>query len=146
DTGGQIDRLCVSERVAVCDLAGQSVFRVMLIRTAFDRFRLVLTVHHIVLDGWSMPILLGEVFGSYRGQRLQAVAPYRRFVSWLAGRDRGVAAAVWREVLAGFDAPTLVGRAQSVGSGRRGSRSFRVDEHITGGVNELARSCRITVN
>ncbi|EUA31111.1 condensation domain protein [Mycobacterium xenopi 4042] len=58
-----------------------------LIRIAADQHRLVLTNHHIVLDGWSLPILLGEIFASYQGQRLPAAGSYRRFVAWLAERD-----------------------------------------------------------
>ena len=83
----QIARVCAAERAAVCDLAEQPAFRAALIRTAEDQHRFVLTNHHIVLDGWSLPILLGELFASYYGQRLPAAAPYRRFISWLAGRD-----------------------------------------------------------
>src|SRR5262249_23331770 len=64
----QIQRLCAAERAAVCDLADQPAVRAALIRTAEDRHRFVLTNHHIVLDGWSMPILLGEIFASYHGQ------------------------------------------------------------------------------
>ena len=56
-----------------------------------------------------MPILLQEIFASYYGQRLPAAGPYRRFVTWLAERDLDAAHAAWREVLAGFDTPTLVG-------------------------------------
>ena len=70
------------------------------------------------MDGWSLPILLGEIFAGYHGQRLPAPAPYRRFVTWLAGRDLDAAHAAWREVLAGFDTPTLVGPAAKVGAGR----------------------------
>ena len=101
DVDEQIQRLCAAERAAVCDLADQPAFRVALIRTAADRHRFVLTNHHIVLDGWSMPILLREIFASYYGQRLPAAAPYRRFVTWLADRDlrcrpRGLARGVGR--------------------------------------------------
>ena len=121
-------------------------FRAVLIRTADDQHRFVLTNHHIVLDGWSLPILLREVFASYYGQRLPAAAPYRRFVTWLAGRDRDAARAAWGEVLAGFDTPTLVGPPDRLGLGRRGVASFRVPEHTTRAVSELARSSHTTVN
>ena len=80
----------------------------------------MLTNHHIVLDGWSMPILLQEIFASYYGQRLTAAGSYRRFVTWLADRDLDAAQAAWREVLAGFDTPTLVGPPGRLGLGRRG--------------------------
>ena len=106
----------------------------------------MLTNHHIVMDGWSLPILLREIFASYYGQRLPAAAPYRRFVTWLADRDLDAAHAAWREVLAGFDTPTLVGPPARLGLGRRGVDSFRVPEETTRALGELARSCHTTVN
>ena len=86
DVEEQIARLCAVERAAVCDLADQPGFRAALIRIADDQHRFVLTNHHIVLDGWSLPILLGELFAAYYGQRLRcgaAVSP----VCQLAGRS-----------------------------------------------------------
>ncbi|MGA9677504.1 MAG: amino acid adenylation domain-containing protein, partial [Mycobacterium sp.] len=151
DAGGidveeRIQRMCAAERAAVCDLADPPAFRVVLIRTAPDLHRFVLTNHHIVLDGWSLPILLQEIFASYHGQRLPAAAPYRRFVTWLADRDLDAAHAVWRAVLAGFDTPTLVGPPQKSGPGRRGVTSHWVPEQTTRALGELARSCHTTVN
>ena len=146
DVEEQIQRVCAAERAAVCDLADQPAFRVALIRIAKDRHRFVLTNHHIVLDGWSLPILLGEIFAGYHGQRLPAAVSYRRFVTWLADRDLDAAHAAWREVLAGFDTPTLVGPPDRLGLGPRGVKSFRVPEQTTRALGELARSCHTTVN
>ena len=146
DVDEQIQRVCAAERAAVCDLADRPAFRVALIRTAEDRHRFVLTNHHIVLDGWSLPILLREIFASYHGQRLPATVPYRRFVTWLADRDLAAAHAAWREVFAGFDTPTLVGPPDRLGLGRRGVASFRVPEQTTRALGELARSHHTTVN
>ena len=87
DVDEQIQRVCAAERAAVCDLADQPAFRVALIRTAADRHRFVLTNHHIVLDGWSLPILLREIIR----QLLRAAAARGRAVSqlcYLAGRSR----------------------------------------------------------
>ena len=143
----QIQRVCAAERAAVCDLAdaaglpgGVDPHR------ATDRHRFVLTNHHIVLDGWSLPILLREIFAGYYGQRLPAAAPYRSFVTWLADRDLDAAHAAWREVLAGFDTPTLVGPPDRLGLGRRGVESIRVSAETTRALGELARSCHTTVN
>jgi non-ribosomal peptide synthase protein (TIGR01720 family) len=102
----ETDRLCAAERVAVCDLADQSAFRVALIRVGPQRHRLVLTFHHIVVDGWSLPILLGEIFAMYHGHPLSAPGSYRRFLTWLAGRDLEAARDAWREALSGFETPT----------------------------------------
>ncbi len=146
DAEEQIQRLRAAECAAVCDLGDQPVFRTLLIRVAADQHRLMLTNHHIVLDGWSMPILLGEIFAGYYGQRLPAATPYRSFVSWLAARDRDAAREAWSEVFAGFDTPTLVSPRQRLEPGKRGSQSFGVPTQTMRAVTELARSCHTTVN
>ncbi|WP_118914297.1 amino acid adenylation domain-containing protein [Mycobacterium shigaense] len=142
----RIRRLCAQERAAVCDLANPPVFRAALVRTAPDRYRFVLTHHHIVLDGWSLPIVLQDIFASYAGQQLPAPVPFRRFVTWLAGRDTEAAAAAWRKVLSGFDTPTLVGPRQAREPGRRGAASFRLPEQTTQALTHLARAHHTTVN
>src|SRR5690606_28799000 len=96
----EIEKICAAERAAVCDLENQPAFRVALIRVADNTHRFVLTNHHIVLDGWSMPILMEEIFAGYQGVRLPAASPYRSFMAWLAERDHHAAHAAWREVLA----------------------------------------------
>jgi non-ribosomal peptide synthase protein (TIGR01720 family) len=146
DVDEQIQRLCAAERAAVCDLAEPPAFRVALIRTAPDRYRIVLTNHHILMDGWSLQILLREIFASYYGHRLPAAVSYRRFVTWLAGRDRDAAHAAWSEVLAGFETPTLVGPPNRLGLGERGVKSFRVPAETTHAVGELARTHHTTVS
>ena len=146
DLDEQIRQVCTSERAAVFNLADEPGFRAVLIRTGDDRHRFVLTNHHIVLDGWSLPNLLREVFASYYGQRLPAAPPYRRFITWLAARDREAARAAWGKALAGFDTPTLVGPPDRLGLGRRAVTSSRVPEHTTRALGELARSSHTTVN
>ncbi|ETZ57085.1 D-alanine--poly(phosphoribitol) ligase, subunit 1, partial [Mycobacterium avium MAV_120709_2344] len=143
----QIRQLGADERAAVCaDLTESPAFRVALVGTATDRHRLLLTNHHIVLDGWSMPILLGEIFAAYYGQRLPAPAPYRGFVDWLAERDLDAARAAWAEVFAGFDTPTLVGPQDPVELGPQQVETFTLPADLTRAVTDLARSCHTTVN
>ena len=141
---GEIEQLSAAERVAVRDLADRPTFRAALIRTAGNEHRAVFTFHHIVIDGWSLPILLQEIFASYFGQRLPAAAPYRSVVSWLANQDHDAARAAWREVLSGFETPTLV--APSAQAGQRGVENYRLSAETTEALGELARSCHTTVS
>jgi amino acid adenylation domain-containing protein/non-ribosomal peptide synthase protein (TIGR01720 family) len=141
----QIEQVCAAERAAVCELNGEPAFRVALVRISADRHRFVLTNHHIVVDGWSLPILLGEIFAGYHGQPLGAAGSYRRFVTWLAERDLDAAHAAWSEVLADFDTPALVSSGHRL-SGTRGVATFELPAGITGAVSDLARSRQTTVN
>ncbi|MEU1276594.1 condensation domain-containing protein [Streptomyces sp. NPDC005799] len=79
--------------------------RFVLLRLAECRHRLVLTNHHILWDGWSLPLLVRELVALYeRGGDDTGLAPaasYRAYVAWLAGQDRDAALAAWQEALAG---------------------------------------------
>ncbi|WP_085168577.1 non-ribosomal peptide synthetase, partial [Mycobacterium celatum] len=146
DDPHEMQRLCAAERAAVCDLAHEPAFRAALIRTAPDRHRFVLTNHHIVLDGWSLAILMREIIAGYGGQPLPAATPYRTYVAWLADRDLDAARAAWREVLAGFDSPTLFAPPDRLSLGTRSVESFWVSAQTTAAVSELARSSHTTVS
>ncbi|UGT72574.1 amino acid adenylation domain-containing protein [Mycolicibacterium smegmatis] len=145
DIDAQIAQISAAERAAVCRLGDQPPFRAAVLRTGEETYRFVLTNHHIVLDGWSKPILLQEIFVSYFGQRLPAPVPYRRFVSWLAEQDNDAARAAWRGVFNGFETPTLVG-TPGLALGRRAVESFQVSAETTQALGELARSCHTTVS
>ncbi|WP_409371045.1 non-ribosomal peptide synthetase, partial [Mycolicibacterium elephantis] len=146
DIDQQITQLCAAERVAVCDLAFQPPLRAALIRSGIDEHRFILTNHHIILDGWSLPVLLGELFASYHRQWLPAAVPYRRFISWLADRDLDTARTAWSEVLSGFDTPTLIGPPDRLGPEHRDVKVFQISEDLTRAVGELARSHHTTVS
>ncbi|MFI5510327.1 amino acid adenylation domain-containing protein, partial [Mycobacterium sp. NPDC051804] len=146
DLEEQIRSVCAEERAAVCDLGGQPAFRAALIRAAVDRHRFVLTNHHIVVDGWSMPILLGEIFAGYHRQPLPPAVPYRRFVNWLADRDLHAARSAWSEVLAGFETPTLVGPSDRLALGARGVIRHQLSTENTRALGELARAHHTTIS
>ncbi|WP_224171929.1 non-ribosomal peptide synthetase [Mycobacterium avium] len=146
DVDEQLEQLSADERAAVRELGDRPPFGAALIRTADTEHRFVLTVHHLVMDGWSLPVLLQEIFACYYGARLPAPAPYRGFVTWLAARDVPAARAAWRAVLDGFDTPTLVAPRGADAPGRRGVASFRMAAETTSAVSELARRRRTTVN
>ncbi|MGH3580820.1 MAG: condensation domain-containing protein, partial [Mycobacterium sp.] len=140
---GEVGQICADERAAVCDLGDQPAFRAALIRLAPDRYRFILTNHHIVLDGWSMPILLGEIFAGYHGHRLPATTPYRHYVTWLAARDRDAARMAWGELFVGFDAPTIVAPPEP---GARNVETFTLPAEVAREVAGLARARRTTAN
>ncbi|GGY37539.1 amino acid adenylation domain-containing protein [Streptomyces djakartensis] len=108
----EAERIAVADRVRRFDPARPPLLRFTLIRLGQARYRFLLTAHHLVLDGWSVQLLLDELFQLYtRGGREDAMPPaarYRDYLAWLAGQDRAAAEDVWREVLKGVDEPTRV--------------------------------------
>ena len=142
----RIEPVCAAERAAIADLADQCPLRAVLICTAAECYRLVVTNHHIVLDGWSLQIVLREIVANYGGQPLPPPVPYRGFVAWLAGQDVEAARAVWRDLFAGFEAPTLVGPPDRLGFAARSVQSVQLPTDTTHALTELARAQHTTLN
>ncbi|WP_308442715.1 condensation domain-containing protein, partial [Rugosimonospora africana] len=146
----EADVVAAEERGRRFDLGRPPLLRLVLVRLAAQRFRLILTKHHIVLDGWSVPLLLGELFALYvnggDSAGLPRVKPYREYLRWLAGQDRQAAKAVWQEALSGVE-PTLIAGAVVGQSGVLPRRvPLTLSRELTAAVQRLARANELTVN
>jgi len=103
------------------DLSRPPLQRLALMRLGRDLHRFVWSHHHVLLDGWSLPVLLKEVATLYqafsRGQDLRpdAPRPFRDYVAWLGRQDLAAAERYWKRALEGFGSPTplLMGRPAS---------------------------------
>ncbi|MEU0507601.1 condensation domain-containing protein, partial [Nocardia sp. NPDC005998] len=123
----------------------------MLVTTAPGHYRLVLTNHHLLLDGWSTPLLLKELLVLYATDGdatiLPEVRPYRDFLAWIAGQDQAAALDAWARAFDGTQEPTLVAQADP---GRRYTESRDVvaelTEKQTAALTSLARSRGVTLN
>lgn len=109
-----IDALVLTERVRGFDLKSPPLMRVVLVKRAPGRSRVVWTYHHLILDGWSEPLVLSAVFRSYAALAAStrpepaSSARYRDFVAWTEAQDLAAAEGYWRSALAGFDTPAVV--------------------------------------
>ncbi|MFD4573531.1 amino acid adenylation domain-containing protein [Streptomyces sp. NPDC058417] len=132
-----LEELTEADRLRPFDMARPPLLRFRLIRTGTDTHRFVLTAHQILFDGWSMPLIVGELFTLYGDPEapLPPVAPYKTYLAHLARQDTAGAEAAWREALDGLTEPTLVapgttadpgagepGAAGNTGEGRDGAR------------------------
>ncbi|MFG2912774.1 amino acid adenylation domain-containing protein [Kitasatospora sp. NPDC048298] len=102
------DRIADQDRLERFDPARPPLMRFTAIRLGRRRYRLLWSVHHLLLDGWSMPLAARELLalaGLAGAEPLPEPAPYRTYLRWLAGQDREAARAAWAETLAGLDGP-----------------------------------------
>ncbi|MEU8659045.1 condensation domain-containing protein, partial [Actinoplanes philippinensis] len=107
-----LERALAADRTARFDLTSPPLIRFTLVRLAADRHVLVITNHHVLLDGWSLPIVIRDLFRLYRRSgdpaELEPAVPAADFLGWLSQQDQGRAERVWRAALTGLDGPTLV--------------------------------------
>ncbi|MFD4355425.1 amino acid adenylation domain-containing protein [Nocardia sp. NPDC058518] len=86
------------------------LLRLLCVRCGPRDIRLIVTNHHLVLDGWSMPLLLGELLALYEAEDggLGEPVSYLRYLEWLDRQDAAAARVAWSEALAGLAGPTLI--------------------------------------
>ncbi|MEU8611698.1 amino acid adenylation domain-containing protein, partial [Actinoplanes sp. NPDC048791] len=131
-----VDTVAAAERAEPFDLARPPGMRYALVRLAADRHVLVQTVHHIVADGWSVPLILNDLLALYAGQPLPPAPAYRDFLAHPGTGDPEAFA----RLLDGVDEPTLLAPGADAPAARL---SATVDG---AGVQAVARAYGITVS
>ncbi|KAH8125409.1 hypothetical protein LI328DRAFT_167378 [Trichoderma asperelloides] len=61
----------------------------------------VLTIHHALYDGWSMPLVVDRVNKAYENQTVSRPAGFKHFIKYLANMEMDKSASFWREQLHG---------------------------------------------
>lgn len=111
---GELDDIVAAQARRPFDLARGPMLRVLLATLPDGQRRLVVTAHHILLDGWSLGVFFRELFALYQAgaapDALPAPRPYRDYIGWLAAGDNDAAVDGWREYLDGLDPLILADR------------------------------------
>ncbi|MEV0684908.1 amino acid adenylation domain-containing protein [Nocardia sp. NPDC050378] len=151
-TEADLADLLAADQAAGFDPAVAPLLRFTVYRTGSGRNRLVLTGHHILLDGWSMPLLMKELLVLYTtggdASVLPEVRPYRDYLDWLSRQDRTVAEQAWSELLHGVE-PTMLAPEltwpRPTGTGY-GLCEFELDATATAALTTFAASVEVTAN
>ncbi|MGP3689624.1 amino acid adenylation domain-containing protein [Streptomyces sp. IBSNAI002] len=125
------------------------LLRLLLLRRGPDDHLLVVTVHHILVDGWSMPLLVGDLLALYGSDgdtsAQEPVRPYRDYLKWLKAQDVPAAEGAWRGALAGLDEAVLVAPADpSRTAVRPGVHRVELSQEATARLTAAARSLGTT--
>ncbi|MBN3724640.1 non-ribosomal peptide synthetase [Burkholderia sp. Ac-20379] len=146
-----LDTLAADQLKQGFDLTRPPLQRLVMVRTGAQSHHLIWTHHHILMDGWSMSRLMGEVLRHYDGGVTTANGGrYRDYIEWLGRRDAGASETYWRERLAEQDAPTRIASRPLPADGNmaagRGHCTVELDAAATERLVAFARACRVTVN
>lgn len=126
-------------------------------------WRFLWSHHHLLTDGWCLPILMREVLECYESFALDRPyeaplpPPYRAYIEWLQSKDINHAKAFWRNNLQDFDTPTALGIDQkrlhtnavnqtSENEPRYEACTIELDPVTTSSLTQLARSQGLTLS
>ncbi len=109
------------DRMREFNFSSAPLMRVTQFRIAEDHHRVVWTYHHLLLDGWSLPLLLKEWITAYQIQSQtslpkpesaisgRSLHPFRDYITWLQSQDDVKAKRFWKSYLEGFTSSTPIG-------------------------------------
>ncbi|QNH03777.1 amino acid adenylation domain-containing protein [Pseudomonas sp. B11D7D] len=144
------------ERDQALELNDAPLMRLCLVRLPEQRWHLIWTFHHILMDGWSVGVAIQEWLALYyqqvRGDSagLPPSRSYRDYIAWLAEQDVQATEHFWREQLQDFSEPTplpsFAPPPEAPQAHPYAERETRLDAAETERLNQFARSQHLTVN
>jgi nocardicin nonribosomal peptide synthetase NocB len=145
--------LLAEDRKRPFDLARAPLLRVQWMRLAEDHGYLLWSHHHILLDGWCLSLIWGNMFAAY--EQLKATGrvslppsrPYRDYIEWLQRQDvRSESESFWREYLAGFSRVTGFSTVETHFDGEYDTYVVTLPADRTEELRRLAQRYRVTLN
>jgi amino acid adenylation domain-containing protein len=153
----RLETLLDADRRRGFDLTRAPLMRLTLIDANAGESYFVWSHHHLLLDGWSVSLLMREVSEQYQAlrrgvqPRLERPRPFREYIAWLRQQDAARAEAFWREALEGVSVPTPLGvwRSASVPHAEAkgyGERETHLSSAVTSALQTQARRHKLTLN
>ena len=130
------------------DLTKEAI-RFSLLRLGEREYQLIFSFHHILLDGWSVGLLLQDLFRIYHQIRnhqqpcLRRSPSYRRYIRWLENQDQKEARAYWKNYLQGLEQATMIPTYQDKGSSKT-EWQFHLENELTQQILRLAQKNQVT--
>ncbi|MEH2032602.1 MAG: non-ribosomal peptide synthase/polyketide synthase [Nostoc sp.] len=153
----RLETFLQTERDSGFELDKAPLMRCTLIQVADNTYQFVWSFHHLLMDGWCLPIVLKEVFAFYEAFNrdenlyLDSPIPYRNYIAWLGQQDLHLASKFWRQTLSGFTAPTPLIVDKPVGNLSNSKQTYdeqhlKLSPTVTDALKSLARQHHLTLN
>ncbi|MEJ6981954.1 amino acid adenylation domain-containing protein [Pedobacter sp. P351] len=157
DQAAAVEKYEAEDRNTGFDFKKPPLTRFTLIRLSEDRYRMIWTTHHILFDGWSLPILMEEFLTIYEqlasGIKVKDAEEdrYEDYIRYIERVDKEEEEQYWRDYLKGIEHSTLlpfIGTTteRTTGTGEYRSMSFFLDGVTTEKIQNYAQKHRVTVN
>lgn len=132
------------------DLSEKSLLRLALFQTAKQQYRLVVSGHHISIDGWSLAIILQDLKALYQKEKQQLeLKPYAPYIAWLNEQSTAESESFWRNYLAAYEeTATVPGLKTDKTSATLETENLvlKLSKTQTADLEQLAKKCQVSLN
>ncbi|BBY04755.1 non-ribosomal peptide synthetase [Mycobacterium noviomagense] len=151
----EFETIAEAERLTNFDLAEGPLMRCLLLHTSAatgQGFRLILTVHHILMDAWSLSVFFRELIAVYQcggdAGGLPSARPYRDYIGWLARQDVSATIQRWTDYVAPLRSATMLAETSHsrVGMAIPQRTALSLDRAATTRLTDWTREHGLTLN
>ena len=151
----EFSRFIKQDRAESFSMEKAPLMRCALIKLSKDKYKFVWTFHHILMDGWSYPVIQKEIFKIYEGLKennpaqLSRPAPFKQYILWLNQKDKTPAENFWKKELNGFSSPTpMITDSEIVNKQKDeiGELDIKLSAELTADLQSLAKQNQLTLN
>ncbi|WP_068776272.1 non-ribosomal peptide synthetase [Paenibacillus sp. FJAT-26967] len=131
------------------------LIRLALLKLGETKYAMILSYHHIIMDGWCLSILGKELFQIYaalvRGvpPQLEEVYPYSDYLEWLGSQNKEEAVAYWTGYLTEYEQqasiPSSAGAGKAAGYDYK-TYTFKLPIDLTSALEKLASRQGVTLS
>lgn len=157
DRRRRLGELLAGDRARGFDLGRAPLLRVTVLRTEPRLHDLLWSFHHVLMDGWSIGIVLHDLFDAYgelrrgREPRLEPPRPFRDHILALQAQDPAQSRAFWERLLASFEEPLSLAlegprTVDPAPPGEPGERELRLDAGQAASLTAGAQRLGVTLN
>lgn len=119
-----LNKLAEEETEKTLDLTKDSLFRVTVVDFTDERYMLMYA-HHIILDGWCLPVITDDLQKYYSelakgvsaehlseeiNREVSSETSYAQYVNWIRSRDKSVASGYWKDLLSDYTDAHIFGK------------------------------------
>ncbi|WP_434296523.1 non-ribosomal peptide synthase/polyketide synthase [Clostridium sporogenes] len=129
------------------------LFKFTLIKEEDNKYKLLINSHHIIVDGWSNQIIIGELLNIYKvlknGEELKLEKSYNydQYIKWLDKQDKEEALENWKNYLEGYDTTlTLPNETLKKVEYKEGEVDLKLNNDILNRLRKVASKYRVTMN
>lgn len=148
----KLDEFLECDRNQGFELDQAPLLRLTLIHLSDNTWQFVWSSHHLLFDGWSLPLIWQDML-TYYGALLQETVPqlapvrsYRDYIAWQQEQDLSTAKAFWRKQLKGFSEPTPLPAAQTGTSRHYQQHTHSLSPALTTALKTFGQQHQLTLN
>ncbi|MCP4151600.1 MAG: amino acid adenylation domain-containing protein [bacterium] len=141
------------ERETKYNLTRDIPMRFSLVKISENKYEIVWSFHHIIMDGWCTAILLKEILSYYgrflRGETviLSDSAPYSDYIRWLEKQDKDTGLDYWRNYLEDYETPAILPKTGSgAGNTVQAELTFQIPRELGSCLKGIAHDNQVTLN